>query len=239
MFLNEDIYEDDDIFEVEIPNMYNVEIDASEIDSEIPEAGPEIGISTIIMNSISSTYSMIEDYNSLSIALTDIGNENAALAVADIIAKEHSTIGVLQDILKEISPNADSIDDIVNESLNEDLNTLETPKEILVFTEMSIDDFKNLDLNNRYKLLKNAYQKYIEDYKEIKKSIDPLDVKDNDYEYQRNFYKKYINFAKKCKEYLENRDSISGYGKFDIFKVKIKDMCEAVDYNFPYGWKNI
>lgn len=110
MYLIEDVFEQDDVFNTEIPDTYNVDIDITEINSEVPQAGPEVGISTIIMNSITSTYSMIEDYNSLSIALTDAGNEQAALDVADIIAREHSTIGILQDILKQVSPNAEAID---------------------------------------------------------------------------------------------------------------------------------
>ena len=232
MILNGETF---DILNFDVPDVTNADIEVADIDTTVPEAGPEVGVETLLMQAIRDIYGMIEGYNSLSIALTDIGNESASVAIADIIRMEHSNIGALQDILKEISPNAEAID--VNESLNEDLNTSEIPKEILGFTEMDIDDFKNLDLNDRYNLLKNAYQKYMKDYKEIKKEIDFFDMNDADYEYQSNFYKKYVDFAKKCKEYLENRDSISGYGKLDVFKIKIEDMCKSVDNNFPYGWK--
>ena len=119
MMLNEETF---DILNFDIPDVTNADIEVADIDTAVPEAGPEVGISTIIMNSITSTYSMIGDYNSLSIALTDVGNEQAALDVADIIAREYSTIGILQDILKQVSPNAEAIDNPVSESLNKVLH---------------------------------------------------------------------------------------------------------------------
>lgn len=117
MMLNEETF---DILNFDIPDVTNADIEVADIDTTVPEAGPEVGISTIIMNSITSTYSMIGDYNSLSIALTDVGNDQAALDVADIIAREYSTIGILQDILKQVSPNAEAIDNPILESLNEE-----------------------------------------------------------------------------------------------------------------------
>jgi hypothetical protein len=50
------------------------------------------------------------------------------------------------------------------------------------------------------------------------------------------FYQKYYEFAKAC-ESLGALGGVSGYGRGDFVKLKIKDLCRLVDYNFPYGWK--
>ena len=115
MILNEETF---DILNFDVPDVTNADIEVADIDATVPEAGPEVGVETLLMQAIKDIYGMIEGYNSLSIALTDIGNEPAAVAIADIIRMEHSNIGALQDILKEISPNAEAVD--INESLNED-----------------------------------------------------------------------------------------------------------------------
>lgn len=114
MILNEETF---DILNFDVPDVTNADIEVADIDATVPEAGPEVGVETLLMQAIKDIYGMIEGYNSLSIALTDIGNESAAVAIADIIRMEHSNIGALQDILKEISPNAEAVD--INESLNE------------------------------------------------------------------------------------------------------------------------
>jgi len=99
-----------DILNFDVPDVTNADIEVADIDTTVPEAGPEVGVETLLMQAIKDIYGMIDGYNSLSIALTDIGNESASVAIADIIRMEHSNIGVLQDILKEISPNAEAID---------------------------------------------------------------------------------------------------------------------------------
>lgn len=143
MLLNEDMFE---ILGADVPNVTNANIDVVDIDTTVPEAGPEVGISTLIMNSITSTYSMIEDYNSLSIALTDIGNESAAVAIADIIRMEHSNIGALQDILKEISPNAEAVD--INESLNESFYSNDVYPIIEDVCNICNVDISNVDISH-------------------------------------------------------------------------------------------
>ena len=117
MILNEEVF---DILDFDVPDVANADIEVADMDATVPEAGPEVGVETLLMQAIKDIYGIIEGYNSLSIALTDIGNEPAAISVADIIKIEYSNIGVLQDILAEISPNAEAID--INESLNEVLH---------------------------------------------------------------------------------------------------------------------
>lgn len=53
---------------------------------------------------------------------------------------------------------------------------------------------------------------------------------------RRAFYQKYYEFAKTCAS-KGTLGGVSGYGRGDFVKLKIKDLCRLVDYNFPYGWK--
>lgn len=53
---------------------------------------------------------------------------------------------------------------------------------------------------------------------------------------RRAFYQKYYEFAKTCESEGE-LGGVSGYGRHDFVKLRIKDLCRLVDYNFPYGWK--
>lgn len=119
MILNEEI------FEIDIPNVVHDDIEISNLETEIPQPGPEIGISNLITQLINSTYSMIEDYNSLSIALSDNQETEKAQIVSSMISNEHVHIGMLQSLLECFSPNADSIetgenivDSVINESVN-------------------------------------------------------------------------------------------------------------------------
>ena len=360
MILNEETF---DILNFDVPDVANADIELADMDSTVPEAGPEVGVETLLMQAIKDVYGMIEGYNSLSIALTDIGNEPAAISVADIIKMEHANIGVLQDILSEVSPNAEAVGineslnedmtpekkrmiiltmcsyinealkalakenikfdektfvevikacmpnlkrslkeslneeydkrdnfigdiyyDLIklykdikkeypnfanagtlidstkkalnlilseqdslglnedvqyyeNESLNENLESIDIPKDILLFINMDTDSFKKLELDEKYDIIKNAFYCFKNDYDEIKSIEDDFNYIDDIYRLRKIFYNKYIDFAKKCSEYLKNRDSISGYGKYDILKIKIEDICKKVDNNFPYGWK--
>ena len=116
MLLNEDL------FEVDVPNISNTDIDISELEPTVPEPGPSIGVETMIMQAIKDIYGIIEGYNTLSIELSSLGNEKLASNIADIIMQEHANVGTLQNILKEISPNAEAVD--INESLNEELDDI-------------------------------------------------------------------------------------------------------------------
>jgi hypothetical protein len=53
---------------------------------------------------------------------------------------------------------------------------------------------------------------------------------------RRDFYQKYYEFAKAC-ESEGALGGVSGYGRGDFVKLRIKDLCRLVDYNFPYGWR--
>ena len=92
------------------------------------------------------------------------------------------------------------------------------------------------DYYEQFNILKNAYDVYLEDYKKFPdmNSTDSLDIiYDEDH---KRFYRKYIKFATKCKEMSESFNT-SGYGRDDLIKIRIQDLCKNIDYNFPYGWK--
>jgi hypothetical protein len=109
----------------------------------------------------------------------------------------------------------------------------EIPKEVLSFTET--EEFDKVEY--LYESMKRAFDTYSEDLFKFphSNSMEALDYKyDKD---RRRFYKNYKKFADKCSEINSNL-SISGYdGVNDIFRVKIRDICNTVSYNFPYGWK--
>ena len=53
---------------------------------------------------------------------------------------------------------------------------------------------------------------------------------------RRAFYQKYYEFATIC-ESLGYLGGVSGYGRGDFVKLRIRDLCRLVEYNFPYGWR--
>ena len=109
----------------------------------------------------------------------------------------------------------------------------EIPNEVLKFTNTEKFD----DINELYRTLKTAYNICIEDYIKFpnQNTMEAMDVKYDDD--KGKFYSKYIKFAQTCSK-MEKELSISGYGgENDIIKIKIRDICHGVDYNFPYGWK--
>lgn len=94
------------------------------------------------------------------------------------------------------------------------------------------------NIGELYKTLKEAYDLCIEDYEKFPNgnTIESLDMKYDDD--KGRFYTKYKRFVEKCKE-IDQDLSISGYGGAgDIIKIKIRDICRGLDYNFPYGWKH-
>lgn len=80
--------------------------------------------------------------------------------------------------------------------------------------------------NLTYELARTAVQKFREDRAAVGDTR----------EERREFYQKYYEFAKTC-ESAGAIGGVSGYGRGDFVKLKIKDLCRLVDYNFPYGWK--
>lgn len=100
--LNEDLF-DDIIPAAEIANI--------EVDEEIPEAPhiDEMGLSSLIINTINNTWNIINDYNILIANVQD--KEEMKNIITELVAEENEHIGKLQSLLNEISPNVEKIDD--------------------------------------------------------------------------------------------------------------------------------
>jgi len=80
--------------------------------------------------------------------------------------------------------------------------------------------------NLTYELAHTAVQKFQEDLNRVGGAEAE----------HRAFYQKYYEFAKAC-EAEGALGGVSGYGRGDFAKLRIKDLCRLVDYNFPYGWR--
>jgi len=106
----------------------------------------------------------------------------------------------------------------------------EVPEAITAFIDTDIQD---LD----YTLVKEACNEFWRDYEKFPdgNSMESLDIKYDDD--KRRFYKKYLDFAKQCRAYAKDLGRVSGYGRSDFEKLKMRDLLGAVDYHFPYGWK--
>lgn len=105
--------------------------------------------------------------------------------------------------------------------LKENQNNIET------FINTPIEE---LDVN----FIKTAVNEYFAEYDKLPRGMEATNPEYN--EVKGQFYNKYYNFVKKCKE-IANATNVSGYGKNDFSKLRIKDMCNKVEYIFPYGWR--
>ena len=109
-----------------------------------------------------------------------------------------------------------------------------------VWSDSPIEVGKTVDKDGEifdvYNICKSAIDTYWEEYKKFPEwnwIIYP-GLRDA----ERIFYKKYYDFAQKCKEVYDAFPTATGYGRYDIFKLKIEKGLKGVEYNFPYGWKS-
>lgn len=108
--INTDI--DDDYFGMEYPESMFEQETAPQV-TEGPELGPNVGIADVIMSSINDEFNTIRNYNSLIATMQneDIEDYSAFIKVIqDINVEENKHVGQLQEILKQISPNATQIE---------------------------------------------------------------------------------------------------------------------------------
>lgn len=102
----------------------------------------------------------------------------------------------------------------------------------------SINDLKATsvnDIDSYLHILSKCVDSFKADYSKIPKGVDGLDIR---YDDQKHYvYLHYKPLADECKRVLSNLN-ITGYGRYDLLKIKIQNLCRFVDYNFPYGWKN-
>ena len=91
---------------------YGVDVDLDSAREEIPEAPetPEdMGIAGVLNNLIIDEWEAIDGYNSAIVTLADLGKYDEVEVLKDIVNEENIHVGQLQQIMKSVSPNAESI----------------------------------------------------------------------------------------------------------------------------------
>lgn len=122
MKLNEDIF--DDVVLVEIPDVV-APIEAEDITPPGPEVGEATGIADMILDLINDENEAIKGYND---AKANITCPDFAKVIDDIAAEEMNHVGMLQTLLKKVSPNAEVISQGEEEAenmLQENLENIE------------------------------------------------------------------------------------------------------------------
>jgi len=120
-FYDESLKEDfDEVVAIEVPDV-NVEIEAEETKPEGPAPGADTGITDLLLSLINDENSTIQTYNSFKASLEDHADFDDV--INDIVAEEYNHVGMLQTLLKKISPNSVTID--AGEEEAEDILTKE------------------------------------------------------------------------------------------------------------------
>lgn len=113
---------EDDIAEIETE--IEESLNESLTDAQPIEAGPEVGMATIISDLIKDEYEAIDAYNS-AIATAEVEGFTDMIAVlTEIQAEENLHIGQLQAIMNTIDPNAHLVDDGQQEGIEQLANPL-------------------------------------------------------------------------------------------------------------------
>lgn len=106
--INESLNEDfDEVVAIEVPDV-NVEIEAEETKPEGPAPGADTGITDLLLSLINDENSTIQTYNSFKASLEDHADFDDV--INDIVAEEYNHVGMLQTLLRKISPNSVTID---------------------------------------------------------------------------------------------------------------------------------
>lgn len=133
-----DLEEDfDDVVGIEIPvlNIDTEEIDSSDTIPEGPEVGEDTGISDLLLTLINSENDTIRDYNTFKANLTS--HPEFISVIEDITNEEMNHVGMLQTLLKQISPNVDTIKE--GEIEAEEMLKDENKEEIIIEPTPDID----------------------------------------------------------------------------------------------------
>ncbi len=142
--INNDV--DDDYFGMEYPESMFEQETASRA-TEGPELGPNVGIADVIMSSINDEFNTIRNYNSLIATMQNENTEDYSAfikVIQDINVEENKHVGQLQEILKQISPNATQIEagkDEAQEQMAEPVeNSITASDDTAMCTLSDVDD---------------------------------------------------------------------------------------------------
>ena len=84
-----------------------------------PVAGPESGLASLLISAINGEWDTISEYNTIALMARDNGYNDIADVIDDINTEENIHVGQLQELLKQISPNATAIDDGTKEAIEQ------------------------------------------------------------------------------------------------------------------------
>lgn len=105
---NESLKEDvDDVVVVDIPNVAT-DIKQNEITPKGPQIGEDTGVANALLDLINSENDTIADYNGFIATIADSHPEFIS-AIEDISNEENNHVGMLTQLLKQISPNVETI----------------------------------------------------------------------------------------------------------------------------------
>lgn len=127
MNIEESFNEDfDDVVSIQVPDVA-VEIEAEDTESKGPAPGIDTGITDLLLSLINDENKTIQEYNSFKASLQ--GHEEFDDVINDIVTEEYNHVGMLQTLLKKISPNSVTIEQGEEEAIDlldkEDEDSLE------------------------------------------------------------------------------------------------------------------
>ena len=140
--MKESLKEDfDDIVDIEVPvlNINTTEIDADDTTPKGPEVGEDTGIADLLLTLINGENDTIRDYNSFKANLSS--HPEFIPVIEDITNEENNHVGMLQTLLKQISPNVATIEQGQLEAEHD----LEKEDEEAISDTIVIDDVDDID----------------------------------------------------------------------------------------------
>lgn len=102
--LKEDL---DDVVEIEVPDVVT-DVTQDEITPQGPSVGVDTGVANAILDLINSENNTISDYNGFISTVAESHPEFISV-IQDISNEENNHVGMLTQLLKQVSPNAETI----------------------------------------------------------------------------------------------------------------------------------
>lgn len=84
-----------------------------------PVMGPGAGLTTLLIEAINGEWETIDKYNTLAINAREEGFHEIAAVLDEINTEENKHVGQLQELIKQLSPNAEAIEDGEQEAVQQ------------------------------------------------------------------------------------------------------------------------